>query len=173
MTVALQAVSRQAVCIQAGALPLHPVQRRHEAVHTNSMTDEVHIGALLRAIREEQGISQPTLYRKADGVSIATIAAVERGVRRPSASMLEGWCHALGVDPERFEDYRHAKLRDELDEAKVGRAAAVSKFREIERALRPSVSPAAVAKRAAGRIQAQQSEARQAPKKKAGKGRAA
>lgn len=81
---------------------------------------------LVAEVRAERGISQDDLAyeaRKHGAPSTLTgswIAAMKSGKRPLHADVLEGLAGALGIEPERFAEYRLARARDLLDEKVVG-----------------------------------------------------
>jgi len=60
---------------------------------------KVSVGAVLRARREELGISQEELAERA-GVDRSYISILERGLKSPTLETLEKICSALGTLPE-------------------------------------------------------------------------
>lgn len=100
----------------------------------------------LRRLRRERGLSQPQLYRLAEGVSFDMIRAMERDPARatsssrppsraPSADMLARVSRALGVPPEEFPEYRLAQARRALDPRAVGLDRALAALQRVERDL--------------------------------------
>lgn len=94
-----------------------------------------------------RGISQPELYRRAEGVSFETIrsalaapdpakASDKQKHRYPSADKLGAILVALDVDPATFPEYRLALARRELDEREVGLDQALKMLETIEAAMR-------------------------------------
>jgi len=79
----------------------------------------------LPELRRERGWSRERLAHSAyavdrEGTSAAQIAAIERGVRRPSARTMAALAEAMEVSPTVFAEYRLALARHVLDERKVG-----------------------------------------------------
>lgn len=58
---------------------------------------EQRVAARVRAAREERGLSQQSLARRA-GTSRSQVAAVERGERAPTIATLEAFSEALGIE---------------------------------------------------------------------------
>lgn len=99
----------------------------------------------LPRLREQAGLSQAELFRRAVGVSFDTIRALEQNPHRltagrsraryPSAATLEALARALRVKPTVFPEYRLARFRAQLDERESDLATAVGRLRELEAAL--------------------------------------
>jgi transcriptional regulator with XRE-family HTH domain len=53
----------------------------------------------LRRLREERGLSQSDLARRAPQVSLSTIKLLDRGVHKPNAKTMIHLARALGVEP--------------------------------------------------------------------------
>ncbi|MBI5068695.1 MAG: helix-turn-helix transcriptional regulator [Deltaproteobacteria bacterium] len=56
------------------------------------------VSANLRSVRQNQGLSQETVARKA-GISVSYISMLERGERTTPLDTLEALAKALGVSP--------------------------------------------------------------------------
>lgn len=57
------------------------------------------LGAHLRSLREERGLSQSDLAAAAgNDLSQTDVSKIENGHRWPTVPQLAGMCHALGVD---------------------------------------------------------------------------
>jgi transcriptional regulator with XRE-family HTH domain len=94
----------------------------------------------LRAMRERKGLSQPALFRIAEGVSFDAIRQVESAPgttkhRYPTRQTLEAMAAALEATHEELPELRLARLRDALDERTVGLDAALELLDRIEAAL--------------------------------------
>jgi transcriptional regulator with XRE-family HTH domain len=101
----------------------------------------------LPRLRREAGLSQPALFRAADGVSLDTIRALERDpsvrsaagrgrARYPSAATLAALAKALGVAPDEFPEYRLAQARAQLDERVAGLDRALAALERVQAGLK-------------------------------------
>lgn len=91
----------------------------------------------LRTLREKRGLSQPALYREAEGVSFETLRRVETPPssphhRYPSPDVLRAIAQALDVEPASIPEYRLALLRRALDERQSGLDAALDLLERLE-----------------------------------------
>ncbi|OIV37788.1 transcriptional regulator [Mangrovactinospora gilvigrisea] len=83
------------------------------------------VGTLGEYIREQRRSAQYSLRQLAEaaGVSNPYLSQIERGLRRPSAEILQQIAKALRISAETL--YVHAGILDEKDERGVGTRAAI------------------------------------------------
>ena len=97
------------------------------------------LARLARELRQERGLSQEDLaFRMRDqgaGATSGAVGQIERGVIRPKRETIEALAAALGVEPERFAEYRLAAARRLFDEREVGLEEALSNLRQLEESL--------------------------------------
>ena len=75
--------------------------------------DNIKIGQLLQAAREQHKVSQAELC-DTTGLSKNHISAVERGLSKASVKMLLGYCEKLNVTPNDILGYGELNLMPEL-----------------------------------------------------------
>lgn len=71
------------------------------------MNTKVRVGARVRAIRRQRGLSQVQLAEAAQR-SVETISAIERGKSLPNSETLERFAEALGVRVQDFFSFHNA-----------------------------------------------------------------
>lgn len=97
----------------------------------------------IKRLREEQGLSQDELFRRAGpGVGHEMVRRVQRdpaqhggtsaGARYPSPKVLESIAQGLGVPATEFPEYRLARARAGLDERVVGLEAALANLAKYD-----------------------------------------
>lgn len=94
--------------------------------------------ALLRSLRGDMSrsrLSRATASYNGIGVSEETIKALEAGKWSATPETLRAIAHGLGIEPERFPQYRLALLRQQFDEREVGLDEAISNLADLDAVL--------------------------------------
>lgn len=90
----------------------------------------------IKDVMAERGLSGRTLAKlvreHTGSYGYGTIAMILSGHLDPSLEAMEAICGALHLNPEKFSEYRMAKLRRQLSPTRMGYAAALRKLKQLE-----------------------------------------